>query len=328
LKYRVLGTTGLLVSEIGFGLWTLSTGWWGEQRHDDAVRLLRIAYDLGVTFFDTADVYGDGYGETLLRDALGEKRDQCVFATKIGYDWYNHERRSGQREHPQDFSPPAVRLAVERSLGRLGTDCIDLLQLHNPRMDTIRSEALADELAALRREGKIRAWGVALGPAIGWRDEGLAAISERRAPALQIIHNLLEQDPGRDLIEAARSTGAGFVARVPHSSGLLEGRYTPETTFPAGDHRNHRPREWLIDGLRKVQSLRFLEAPGRTLGQAAIHWLLAEPLMASVLPNIYDEAQLREFASAPESPPLSATEIERAQALYESNFGLPATATA
>jgi aryl-alcohol dehydrogenase-like predicted oxidoreductase len=281
-----------------------------------------------VTFFDTADVYGDGYGETLLRDALGEMRDQCVFATKIGYDWYNQERRPGQREHPQDFSPPAVRLAVERSLGRLGTDCIDLLQLHNPRMDTIRSEALADELAALQREGKIRAWGVALGPAIGWRDEGLAAISERRAPALQIIHNLLEQDPGRDLIEAARSTGAGFVARVPHSSGLLEGRYTPETTFPAGDHRNHRPREWLIDGLRKVQSLRFLEAPGRTLGQAAIHWLLAEPLMASVLPNIYDEAQLREFASAPESPPLSATEIERAQALYESNFGLPATATA
>jgi aryl-alcohol dehydrogenase-like predicted oxidoreductase len=313
---------------MGLGLWTLSSGWWGEHQHDEAVRLLRLAFDLGVTFFDTADVYGDGYGETLLRDALGDRRPSCVVATKVGYDWYNHARESGQREHPQDFSPAFIRLAVERSLERLGTDYIDWLQLHNPRMDAIRSEELSDELERLRRAGKVRAWGVALGPAIGWRDEGLAAIRERGAPAMQIIHNLLEQEPGRDFIEAARPSGIGFVARVPHSSGLLEGHYTAETTFPPGDHRNHRPRQWLLDGLKKVEALRFLERPGRTLGQAAIQWLLAEPLMASVLPNIYDEAQLREFAAASEAPPLTSDDLERISALYESNFGLPVAATA
>jgi aryl-alcohol dehydrogenase-like predicted oxidoreductase len=314
--------TDLQVSEVGFGLWTVSTGWWGEHSHTDAVWLLRQAFDLGVTFFDTADVYGEGHGETLLRDALGEVRGRCVVATKVGYDWYNNKRESGQREHPQDFSPSFVRFAVEKSLERLGTDYIDWLQLHNPRMDAIESDDLAGELDRLRDEGKIRAWGVALGPAIGWRDEGLAAI-QRGVSSLQIIHNLLEQEPGCDFITAARETGAGLVARVPHSSGLLEGHYTESTTFPPGDHRNHRPRQWLLDGLKKVENLRFLECEGRTLGQAAIQWLLAEPSMASVLPNIYDEAQLQEFAAASDSPPLTAAEIERVQQLYAENFGLP-----
>lgn len=323
MKYRQLGGTGVRVSEVGFGLWTLSTGWWGEHQRDEAVRLLRLAFDLGITFFDTADVYGDGEGETLLRDALGHVRPRCVYATKVGYDWYNHKRESGQREHPQDFSPAFVRLAVEKSLKRLGTDYVDWLQLHNPRLDALESDELAAELERLRDEGKVQAWGVALGPAIGWRDEGLYAIREREVGALQIIHNLLEQGPGRDFIAAARDTGAGLVARVPHSSGLLEGHYTEETTFPPGDHRNHRPRQWLLEGLKKVEQLRFLAKPDRTAGQAAIQWLLAEPLMAAVLPNIYDEAQLREFAGAPETPPLTAAELARVDELYLRNFGLP-----
>lgn len=323
MKYRQLGQTGVRVSEVGFGVWTVTSGWWGEHQHEDAVRLLRLAFDLGITFFDTADVYGDGYGETILRDALSDVRAHCVYSTKVGYDWYNHKRAAGQREHPQDWTPPFVRFAVERSLERLGTDYIDWFQLHNPRIDALRSEDLALELERLQAEGKIRAWGAALGPAIGWRDEGLYALRERRAPAMQIIHNLLEQEPGQDFIQVARKTGAGLVARVPHSSGLLEGHYTEETAFPPGDHRNHRPRQWLIDGLKKVEQLRFLEGDGRrTLGQAAVQWLLAEPLMAGVLPNIYDEAQLREFASAPETPPLSAAEMGRVGRLYIENFGL------
>jgi aryl-alcohol dehydrogenase-like predicted oxidoreductase len=320
VKYRPLGTTGISVSAVGFGVWTLTTGWWGEHAESDALRLLRLGFDLGITFFDTADVYGDGYGEEVLARALGGSRDECVFATKVGYDWYNHKRAGGQREHPQDFSAAFIRSGVERSLRRLGTDRIDWLQLHNPRLSALQDDDLFATLADLEREGKVRAWGVALGPAIGWREEGLYAIEARRAPALQVIHNLLEQEPGRDLIEAARRTGSGLVARVPHSSGLLEGRYTAETTFPPGDHRNHRSREWLIQGLAKVEMLRFLEAPGRTLGQAAIQWLLAEPSMASVLPNIYDEAQLREFAAAADSPALTEAEMARIEALYESGF--------
>ncbi len=323
MKYRKLGTTGLTVSEVGFGVWTLTTGWWGDHSQAEAIRLLRLAFDLGITFFDTADVYGDGLGETVLRDALGDVRDRCVIATKVGYDWYNHQREGGQREHPQDFSPVFVRFAVDQSLRRLGTDRIDWLQLHNPRLAALASDELASTLADLETEGKVRAWGAALGPAIGWRDEGVYAIETRGLPALQVIHNLLEQDPGRDFITSARGTGAGLVARVPHSSGLLEGHYTADTIFPAGDHRNHRPRQWLIDGLQKVERLRFLERDGsRTLGQGAVQWLLAEPVMASVLPNIYDEAQLREFATASESPPLSSGELAEVESLYGANFGL------
>jgi aryl-alcohol dehydrogenase-like predicted oxidoreductase len=176
-------------------------------------------------------------------------------------------------------------------------------------------------MADLQREGKVRWWGAALGPAIGWRDEGVYAAAERALP-LQVIHNLLEQQPGEDFIAAARTTGAGLVARVPHSSGLLEGQYTEDTVFPEGDHRNHRPRSWLIEGVRKVEQLRFLERDDRTLGQAAIQWLLAEPLMASVLPNIYNEEQLREFAAASDTPPLTQDELDRVQKLVDVNFGI------
>jgi aryl-alcohol dehydrogenase-like predicted oxidoreductase len=321
LQYRRLAGTDLDLSEVGFGVWTLTTGWWGEHDEAEVVRMLRLAYDLGITFFDNADVYGDGRAETLMGKALADVRDRCIYATKVGYDWYNNVREGGQREHPQDYSPAFIRFAVEQSLTRLATDRIDWLQLHNPRLDTLQSNELFAEMAALQREGKVRAWGAALGPAIGWRDEGVYAAGERRLP-MQVIHNLLEQEPGRDFIDAAQAAGVGLVARVPHSSGLLEGRYTPETTFPPGDHRSHRPRSWLIEGLHKVEHLRFLERENRSLGQAAIQWLLAQPMFASVLPNIYDEAQLREFAAASESPALTAEELRRVDELYQANFGL------
>jgi aryl-alcohol dehydrogenase-like predicted oxidoreductase len=194
MHYRRLGNTGLSVSEVGFGVWTLTTGWWGDHTEAESKRMLRLAFDLGVNFFDTADVYGDGRGESLLYEVLADVRDQCVFATKIGYDWYNNKRADGQREHPQDFSPRFVRYAVEQSLARLGGDRIDWLQLHNPRMTTLEQDELYGELEALKTEGMLRAWGVALGPAIGWRDEGVYAIRERATPALQVIHNLLEQE--------------------------------------------------------------------------------------------------------------------------------------
>jgi aryl-alcohol dehydrogenase-like predicted oxidoreductase len=156
------------------------------------VRLLRFAYDLGITFFDTADVYGDGYGETLLRDAMAGVRPRCVYATKVGYDWYNHKRESGQREHPQDYSPGFIRFAVEQSLRRLGTGYIDWLQLHNPRLDALQSDELAAELERLRDEGMS-----APGASPGVRPSAGATRActpwAPGAPPMQIIHNLLEQ---------------------------------------------------------------------------------------------------------------------------------------
>jgi len=312
-----------MVSEVGFGVWTVTAGWWGDYTEEQAIALVRRALDLGITFFDTADTYGDGLGETLLARALGPDRDRVVIGTKFGYDASRQEGPRGQRELPQDWSPAFVRAACEASLRRLETDRIDCWQLHNPKMDAIERDDLWQTLDDLRREGKLRSYGVALGPRIGWRDEGLRALRERRVPVIQIIHNLLERDPGDDLIAAARETDASVIVRVPHSSGLLEGHFTEETTFPPGDHRNHRPRSWLIEGVKKVEQLRFLEADGRrTLGQAALKWLLAEPAVASTLPNIYDAAQLEEFAAAPETPDLTADELRRCDELYAANFGL------
>lgn len=326
MRHRNIPGTDVSVSEVGFGLWTLSTGWWGEKDDREAMSLLHESLDRGVTLYDTADSYGNGRGETLLADAFRDRRDQVVYATKLGYDWYNHVRPRGQRELPHDFSPAFIRTALERSLGRLETDYIDVLQLHNPRMDTIASDEVFALLEDLRDEGKVRCTGVALGPAIGWREEGLQAMSRRNVAMMQIIHNLLEQDPGRDFIELARETPTGLLVRVPHSSGMLEGKYTPETTFPPSDHRSHRPRSWLVEGLQKIDTLSFLtEDRPYTLGQAALKWLLAEPTVVSALPNIYGPEQLEEFAAAPDLPDLTEEDLERVAELYEENFGVVPT---
>jgi aryl-alcohol dehydrogenase-like predicted oxidoreductase len=326
MKTREFGSSGISASEVGFGLWTISTGWWGEHSDESAIALLREAFHLGITFYDTADTYGEGRGETLLAKALGGHRDEITVATKFGYDIYSPWERKGHVERPHDWSPDYIRFALDQSLARLGTDHIDVYQLHNPRMDAIRSDevfAVLDEAVAA---GKIRSYGVALGPAIGWRDEGLEAFHTRDIAAGQIIHNLLEQDPGRELIEAAREESIGLMIRVPHSSGMLEGKYTKDTEFAPNDHRRHRPREWLIEGLRKVDQLGFLTQE-RTLGQAAIQWLLADPVVTTVLPNIYDSGQLREFAAAPGTPELTQGELDRVADLYASDFAAePASA--
>jgi aryl-alcohol dehydrogenase-like predicted oxidoreductase len=327
MRYRRLGDTDVSISEVGFGVWTVSTGWWGEVDEARSVKLLRLAHEKGINYFDTADTYGSGLGETLLRDAFGHMRESIMISTKIGYDFYNHTARRGQQERPQDWSEDFIRFALEQSLKRLGTDYIDFLQLHNTKMDAVENDALFELMEEFEKEGKVRAYGIALGPKIGWLEEGVKAMRERKLDGLQMIYNLLEQDPGRSFIEAAHETNTSLVVRVPHSSGMLEGKYTEETTFAQNDHRRHRPKEWLLEGLKKVEQLGFLTESGeRTLGQAALKFILASPEIASTLPNIYDEEQLEEFSAAPETPDLTEEELARVKELYENNFGLePAT---
>lgn len=323
MKCRTIPNTDLTVSTVGFGLWTVATSWWGAESDQTGIDLLRAAYDRGVTFFDTADTYGDGKGETMLAEALGDVRDKIVIGTKFGYDWYNNTERRGQRERPQDFSPKFVRFACEESLRRLGTDHIDIYQIHNPRLTTVQDDALFATLEDLESEGKIRHYAAALGPANGWEAEGLALTRNREIATLQIIYNMFEQAPGRRLIEACERDGVGAVIRVPHSSGLLEGKYTPETTFPENDHRSHRPREWLLEGLQKLDKVMFLaEDTGRTIGQAAIQYCLESPNVVSVLPNIYSAEQLEEFAAGADAPPLTSEEFARIAELYPDNFGV------
>jgi aryl-alcohol dehydrogenase-like predicted oxidoreductase len=325
MKYRTYQKTDLRVSEVGFGLWTLSTGWWGKFTEAEAVAMMQKALDLGVTLFDAADTYGNGLSEELIAKAFPTRRDEIVIATKIGYDFahFGNERR-GQREIPHDFSPDALRRATDAALARLKTDRIDLLQLHNIRMEQVHDDAIWDVMEELKSAGKVRYYGIALGPAIGWLYEGVNCIRERDVTSVQHIYNMLEQHPGRAIQQSATEAGKEtmFLIRVTHSSGMLEGHYTAETTFPPTDHRSHRPKSWLRNGLKKIEQLRFLETADRTLGQAALQWLLADPLIASTLPNIYEEKQLVEFAAAPDTPMLTTEELERIARLHERNFGI------
>ncbi|HEY8339002.1 MAG TPA: aldo/keto reductase [Egibacteraceae bacterium] len=321
MRYRELAP-GLTVSEIGFGNWTVTTGWWGRYTESEAVSLHRAAFDLGITFFDTANAYGDGYGEEVLGKALADVRDEVVIATKFGYDLDATEGRRGQQERPHRTDVASVRADLDASLRRLRVDHIDLWQLHNPRMTHLDDDDLFAFLEEAKQAGKIRAYGIALGPKIGWRDEGVHGMRARDLASVQMIYNILEQDPGRDLLAVGRETDTKMIVRVPHSSGMLEGDLTPDTVFPKHDHRRHRPRSWLIEGVQKVDKLRFLEEAGRTLGQAALRWVLADPGVASTLPNVYRHEQLVEFAGASDVPDLTPEELARVAELYADNFGV------
>jgi aryl-alcohol dehydrogenase-like predicted oxidoreductase len=326
MRFRTYKNTDLEVSEVGFGLWTVSTGWWGNYTDEEAIAMMHKALDLGMTLFDAADTYGNGRSEELIAKAFPKQRDEIVVATKVGYDFVTHgeSRGRGQREIPQDFSPEAIAGATDAALKRLKTDRIDLLQLHNIRMEQIYDDALWTALEKLKASGKVRYYGIALGPAIGWLYEGVNSIRERDITSVQHIYNILEQHPGRAMQDAATEAGKDtmFLIRVTHSSGMLEGKYTAETTFPQGDHRAHRPRSWLLNGVKKIEQLRFLENADRTLGQAALQWLLADQRVASTLPNIYNEEQLVEFARASETARLTDEELNRIDELYRNNFGL------
>jgi aryl-alcohol dehydrogenase-like predicted oxidoreductase len=331
MQYRQIGGTGVTVSTIGFGVWTVGTTWWGVKDRAVGINLLRRAYDLGVTFFDTADTYNAGDAEVILREALGHERQRIVIGTKFGYDIYSHPESQGQQERPHDWSPAYMRKALEGSLRRLGTDYIDVYQLHNPRIDAIRDEALWAELQKAQDEGLIRHAGVALGPAfdLSQVDEGYAALL-RHGATPQIIYNLLEQGIGAGIFDTARQLGRSVIARVPHASGILDGTVRLDTQFEPGDHRNwrvttnERRKAWLDDGIKKLERLDWLEE-GRTIGQAALQFILHEPSVASILPNIYDLTGLEEFATYDQAREFTGDDYERVQALVAENFGLVST---
>ena len=364
MRFRKLHGTDVNVSELGFGTWTVSTGWWGTYTDAEAETLVRRAIDYGINYIDTADAYGNGRGESFLKPVLAD-HPELIVGTKFGYDFYNHpERPRGQRELPQDMSPKFVRFALEQSLKRLGIERVHIYQPHNPRIDTLMTPEHWEMLERLKQEGKILAYGPSLGPAIGWRDEGIYSNGIRKAPVTQMIYNVLEQDPGREFILAAEMAQSGkryagaveaangrtnkkvceptphfdhafkpwktpalaeggpqFLIRVTHSSGMLEGKYTIDTKFDENDHRSHRPRAWLVEGIQKVDKLRPLcDERGVSVGQLALLWLYAHPSILSALPNIYGEEQLEEFAKASDHPPLNDAEMEQIDQLYRSNF--------
>ena len=284
------------VSVIGFGVWTVASDWWGVKDEGLKRRLLMKAADSGINFFDTADVYGDGYGEEILKKVFGSRLKDFVVATKFGYNFYDY-KREGHKEHPQDFSEKFIRKAVENSLRRLGIDTIDLYQMHNPKKPHITDDVI-EVLEKLKEEGKIRCYGGALGPDIGWVEEG-EMLMEKGVHNLQIIYSILEQEPARQFFEIGKKYDARFIIRVPHASGLLDGSADANTVFSQNDHRSFRKREWMIRAWNAVQKLRLTEKiKDMTLGQIAIAFCLTEPSVTTVLPNFTREEEIDEWVKA------------------------------
>ena len=326
--YRRIPGTDLSVSLLGFGNFTFGTNWWGNFSDHDAVRLQNGAVDLGVNFFDSAPAYGDGRAEKLLAETIDyASRDQLVISTKFGYDLPDDPGpANSHRERRQDFSGSFIRSDLEQSLKRLRIDCIDLYQAHNLKLPQFTDE-LFETLQRLSDQGKIRAWGVALGPAIGWREEGYEALIKRDAATVQTVFNLYEQDPGREFCRiAARRRRGGVIARVPTNSGILDEEFTsPDHTFPDRDHRKFRDRNWLVYGLKKNQIIRPLaEQLGVSLRQLAFRWLASQDGLISIEPNLTTDRDLHQFVAACDAGDLAlpGDMLGQLDELYQGDFCL------
>ena len=326
MLYREIPGIEQRVGVLGFGNFTFGANWWGDISDDEAVHLQNHAAGRGVNFFDSAPAYGEGRAEMLLGRTIREVgRDGLVISTKFGYDLSDSGGGGGggsHRERPQDFSAAAIRRELEASLQRLGVEHVDLYQAHNLKLPQWPDD-LADTMQRLMQEGKIGAWGVALGPAIGWREEGLRALDER-AVAVQTVMNLYEQDPGRELCDAAVASGGVVIARVPTNSGMLDEEFVDAShRFDPKDHRKFRDRNWLTYGLEKNRVVRpMADDMGCSLRQFAFRWLLSQPGMASIEPNILNRRDIDDFADAADLGPLPDDVLARLGELYECDFGL------
>ena len=295
MRYRRLGATDLEVSEVGVAVGT----WTGEHspRPDEEVEhLLRQALDLGITYFDLEDAGGDdGRGERLAGEAVRGDRDRITVATTFGYRPLDplEQATTGQRRR-HDWSPQWAARAIDGSLSRLGLEPIDLWQLHHPDMGALESDELFEFLDEQVVKGKIRAYGVALGPGAGWVDEGAVAVRERRVACVRTVFSVFEQNPAHELAEIAAEAGAGVVLRTPL------------------DPRRPDPRFQHLDFLTMDRE--------QTLGQALVRLALTLPAVAAVLPTFEDTARLAELATASDLPDLTAGDLDRIAERQQEGF--------
>jgi aryl-alcohol dehydrogenase-like predicted oxidoreductase len=326
MERRSFGDSELTVSAVALGCWIFGVDWWGHYADDRALEICRFSYDQGITFFDNGDAYGNGRAETVFGRFLRSghvRRDQVEIGSKFGYDFYNDPGEKGShRERRQDFTSGYMRTALEKSLQRLGTDYIDLYMAHNVKQPQYNDELFAD-LERLKDEGKIRAWGVSLGPAIGWREEGFDALLNRGAKAVQTVYNLFEQHPGREFCEAAVSANAGVVARVHDNSSILKDTVKIDTTIDENDHRKFRDQAWKVYGLKKLELVRhYATDHGMTVHQLACKWLLQQPGLTSITGTFLNEAEIAEACEAVDKPNLSGAELRQLLEDYDRDFGL------
>ena len=316
MEYRKLGRTGWQVSAISFGGWAIGSTW-GPVDDRESLAALHRAVDLGVNFFDTADVYGDGRSERLLGQLRRERGETIHIATKAGRRLDPHVASGYNRQNLTAF--------VERSLKNLGTDTIDLLQLHCPPTEVYYNPEVFGILDDLVKQGKIRYYGVSVEKV----EEGLKAIEYPGVQTVQIIFNIFRQRPAELFFPEAKRRRVGILARVPLSSGLLTGKMTRATTFAPDDHRAFNRQGAAFDrgetfsgvdfetGLQAVEELRPLAPEGMTMAQFALRWILMYDAVTCAIPGAKRPAQVEENVRAADLPPLPDSTMAKVRQVYD-----------
>jgi aryl-alcohol dehydrogenase-like predicted oxidoreductase len=304
------------VSVVGLGTWQLGSDW-GDVDEDSALGVLDAAVGAGVTFLDTADVYGDGRSERLIgRWLAAHPASGVMVATKMG-------RRVEQRV--ENYSPDAMRRWNDRSRENLGVDTLDLVQLHCPPTALYAVDAVFDDLDAMVAEGRMAAYGVSVETCA----EALSAIARPNVASVQIILNALRLKPLERVLPTAAAAGVGIIARVPLASGLLSGRYDETTTFAADDHRTYNRHGEAFDvgetfsgvpydvGLRAVRALAPAVPAGVTTAQFALRWIIDQPGVTTVIPGARNREQALANASAAGLAPLTPEALESVRSVYD-----------
>jgi aryl-alcohol dehydrogenase-like predicted oxidoreductase len=315
MKYRELGRTGWKVSEISFGTWAIG-GAWGDVDDRESIAALHRSLDLGVNFFDTADVYGDGRSERLLAKLRKERSEEFYIATKAGRRLDPHVASGYNRRNLTSF--------VERSLVNLETEALDLLQLHCPPTEVYYMPEVFGVLDDLVKAGKIRYYGVSVEKV----EEALKAIEYPQVQSVQIIFNIFRQRPAELFFKQAQIRRVGILARVPLASGLLTGKFNPESKFATDDHRTYNRHGESFDrgetfsgldfaaGLKAVQALRILVPPDQTLAQMALRWILMFPEVTCAIPGAKRSQQAQENILSSNLPPISKAKMLRITEIY------------
>lgn len=309
MRFRHLGHTDIQVSEIGIGLWSLVTDWWSSNVK--AEEILKKAYSEGINFYDTGDIYGEGKGEEIISKTLGSKRDSIVILTKIGYDFYHKQNN----KYVQKFDVEYLEFAIKQSLRRLNTDYIDILMLHNPKMNVIKNKEILDFMYGLKNDGVVKVIGIALGPTLGWEEEGLEAI-KMGYEALEYIYNMIEQDPGRTFLQYE----IGHIVRVPHASdSLLEDKWP--IVEDKRLHRRFKNIKWIQLAVNNSKDmLKFANSKGMKLSQLALKFVLSNKNVTTVVPNITSVKELEEFIKVEELPYLTQEDLEYIRSYYNKYY--------
>lgn len=320
MEYRELGRTGWKISTIGFGAWAIGGDAWGDTDDAESLRTLHRAVDLGVNFFDTADVYGDGHSERLIARLRRERSEPLIVATKAGRRLNPHTA--------EGYTYVNLARFVERSLANLDVEALDLLQLHCPPSAVYDMPDVFGALDRLVDEGKLRFYGVSVERV----DEALKAITYPNVQSVQIIFNMFRLKPADEFFMEAQQRRVGILARVPLASGMLTGKLRPDTAFAPSDHRNYNRLGEAFDqgetfggvdyatGLRAVDELRPLVPVGATMAQLALRWILEFPAVTTAIPGAKSPQQAEDNVHAADlAPPDSAT-MERVQAIYDAHI--------